>query len=588
MEQVNRDKVFDYYRASAEPGDVATYYFSYQDGSTTLYLTQAGLTATAEQAFPFDAADFPVFTTPDWVKDGIFYQIFPERFRNGSEANDQTFEEWYYEGKKSLPPGGSTNGEYFHSVEDWYDVAGLTKSPYRTDGKPDYFSFYGGDVQGLREGLDYLEELGITIIYFNPLFEAKSNHKYDCCDFEKIDPHYGTNEEFAAFVEDAHSRGIRIVLDIVYNHSGNCHFAFRDAVEKGKDSPYYDWYEFKRWPLPGGWPNVPREWNAADYYYCWWGFGDLPDLNFDLSKNNDQEKTLRDASKAQVNMALVSYLLDATEYWVKDIGVDGFRLDVPNEVPAWFWTAFRKRVKEANPDAYLVGELWGNAKADVGPHMFDAVMNYAFFRHPVTQFLGHGRGSATEFDATLAAGRTQYPTQAVQAQMNLIDSHDTVRFLTQVGSSEDRLKLAAMFGMTYVGAPHIYYGDEIGMEGGKDPDCRRPFLWNYTEDPERVALLDYYKKLIKLRKDHAALRTGEFESVLIDDKLYGYVRSDGSEEFLVLLNAGRSETSVTLDLARWDGKLEATDQMSGEKSDWTGTAQVALPGGSGRIFRIVR
>jgi glycosidase len=157
-----------------------------------------------------------------------------------------------------------------------------------------------------------------------------------------------------------------------------------------------------------------------------------------------------------------------------------------------------------------------------------------------------------------------------------------------VGSNKDRLKLAVMFGMTYVGAPHIYYGDEIGMEGGKDPDCRRPFLWNYTEDAERVALLDYYKKLIQLRRNHAALRTGTFESVLVDGKLYGYVRSDGNEEFLVLLNAGRSEVPVELDLARWGGKLEATDQMSGENMDWSGTAEVTLPGGSGKVFQIVR
>jgi glycosidase len=332
---------------------------------------------------------------------------------------------------------------------------------------------------------------------------------------------------------------------------------------------------------------VGRSWKPGDYYSCWWGFGDLPDLNFDLSRNNDAEKTVRDVKDAQVNIGLVRHLLDATEFWLKDMDVDGVRLDVPNEVPYWFWKVFNERVKKVKPDAYIVGELWGNASDYVRPGIYDAVMNYAFFRDPVQRFLGLGQGTAAEFDATIVSGRLTYPTQAVQCQMNLIDSHDTVRFLTQVGGNVNRLKLAAMFAMTYVGAPHIYYGDEIGMEGGRDPDCRRPFIWDYEKDPKRVALLDYYRKLTKTRHAHEALRTGTFTTVATEGKVLGYVRSGGGEQLLVGLNAGGQPASMAFDTTPWGGSVQATDVLSGETLAWKGKVQVPLPGEGGRIFRLV-
>jgi glycosidase len=297
---------------------------------------------------------------------------------------------------------------------------------------------------------------------------------------------------------------------------------------------------------------------------------------------------VRDSSQAQVNWPLVGHLLDATAYWLKTAGVDGVRLDVPNEVPRWFWKLFNERVKQAKPNAYVVAELWGDARDDVGPGLFDAVMNYAFFRDPVARFLGQGQGSAAEFDGALAAGRMAYPAQAVEAQMNLIDSHDTPRFLTQVGGNVERLKLAAMFALTYVGAPHIYYGDEIGMEGGRDPDCRRPFLWSWAEDPERVALRDYYKRLIALRRAHAALRTGEFRAVHAAGMLYAYTRSGGGEEFLVALNAGKQAAELPLDLSAWGGTVRATDMLTGASERWSAVARIPLPGETGRVFKLGR
>lgn len=594
MREVNRDRVYAYYRTEVTmPAGETPYVIRYRDGKATFDLTAKGLVkgaAAPANAFTFSATRFPAFETPDWVKNAIIYQIFPDRFRNGDPSNDQDFHEWYYQGKTTLPPGGKINPdfqEYYHLVKDWTDDKALTQSPYTPDGR-DWMAFYGGDIEGVRQELDYLHDLGVTAIYFNPIFEAKSTHKYDGADYMKVDPHFGTNEQFKAFVREAKSKGIRVILDIVYNHSGNSHWAFKDAVEKGKASPYYDWYEFKRWPLPEGWPSVGHAWKPGDFYYCWWGFGDLPDLNFDLSRNNDAEKTVRDVKDAQVNVALVKHLLDATEFWLKDMDVDGVRLDVPNEVPYWFWGLFNQRVKKVKPDAYIVGELWGNASDYVRPGVYDAVMNYAFFRDPVQRFLGMGQGTAAEFDATMATGRLTYPTQAVQCQMNLIDSHDTVRFLTQVGGNVNRLKLAAMFGMTYVGAPHIYYGDEIGMEGGRDPDCRRPFVWDYEKDPKRVALLEYYKTLTKARNTHEALRTGDFTTVATDGKVYGYVRSGAGEQFLVGLNAGRQAVAMAFDATPWGGSVEAVDLLSGEKLAWKGKVQVPLPAEGGRVFQLVR
>ena len=594
MRELSRDRVFAYFRTVVPmPAGETPYVLRYRDGKASFDLTGKGLVrspAAPGDAYTFEVSRFPAFETPDWVKHAVIYQIFPDRFRNGDPSNDQDFGEWYYRGKTTLPPGGKLNvdyQEYYHLVEDWSDHRVLTQAPHTPDGR-DWMAFYGGDIEGVRQKLDYLRELGVTAIYFNPIFEGKSTHKYDAADYMKVDPHFGTNEHFKAFVQEAKSKGIRIIMDIVYNHAGNSHWAFRDAVEKGVESPYYQWFEFKRWPLPEGWPNVGRPWKPSDHYACWWGFGDLPDLNFDLGRAAPAEHGTHGIESAQVNVGLVKHLLDTTEFWLREMDVDGVRLDVANEVPHWFWKLFNERVKKVKPDAYIVGELWGNASDWVKPGMYDAVMNYAFFRDPVQRFLGLGQGSAAEFDAALASGRLAYPTQAVQCQMNLIDSHDTVRFLTQAGGNVKRLELAAMFAMTYVGAPHIYYGDEIGMEGGRDPDCRRPFIWDYERDPKRVALLEYYRKLTRARHSSPALRTGDFTTVATDGRLYGYVRSGGGDQFLVGLNAGRQPAAMAFDTGPWGGNVEAVDLLTGETLAWRGKVQVPLPGEGGRLFRLVR
>lgn len=591
LPRFNADRVFEYYRGEASlPDGETSYAFRYRDGAATRWLTPRGISDSNAERFRFSAARFPPFLTPDWVKNGIIYQIFPDRFRNGNPGNDPDFKEWYYAGKTALPASGRINPEfqeYFHLAKDWNDHSLLTKAPHTPDGR-DWMVFYGGDIAGVRQSLDHLQSLGVTILYFNPIFEAKSTHKYDGADYRKVDPHFASNEEFRAFVREAKARGMRIILDIVYNHCGNAHYAFKDAVEKGPSSPYYSWFDFKQWPLPDGWPNVGRPWKPADYYSCWWGFGDLPDLNFDLARYGGAEHTVRDIAQASPNIQLIRELLDTTEFWLKDMDCDGVRLDVANEVPLWFWRLFNERVKKVKPDAYIVGELWGNASEYVRSGLYDAVMNYAYFRDPVNRFLGKGQGTAAEFDAALATGRLTYPSQAVEAQMNLLDSHDTVRFLTDVGGNARRLMLAALFQMTYVGAPAIYYGDEIAMEGGRDPDCRRPFIWDYAKDAKRMQVLRHYQSLGKLRGAHAALRTGAFSTVAAEGKVFAFTRSLGDEEFLVVLNAGAAAATASIDLARWGGRLTAVDALGGTKAAWSGRAELTLEPESGRIYRVSR
>lgn len=577
------DPSLAYFRGEAtlrRPESPVRFAFHYLDGGKSVYVTRHGRTEIVpapESRFVYTPEALPVFAVPEWAQNGVIYQIFCDRFANGDPSNDPTFTEPMYSGRNTLPPGGKTNGEYFHLVTDWSDIGGLARSPYRTDGRPDYYSFYGGDIAGVTEKLPYLKELGVTILYFNPLNVARSNHKYDPCDYNRVDPHFADDATFKKFVAAAHAAGIRIIVDMAFNHTGDCHFAFEDSWKQGPQSRYYNWYEWKRWPPPAGAKPGDESFKAADYYDCWWGFAIHPNLNFDLSRPNNQENGIRDRAQAQANRDLADYVLSSAKYWIGDLGIDGFRLDVPNEVPFWFWSLFRAAVQQYKPDAYLVGELWGNAAEWIRPDVFDATMNYKFFRDPVQKFLGQGQGTAAGFDRELAPGRWQYPQQAVAAQMNLVDSHDTVRWATILNGNRPRQELAALFAMTYVGAPHIYYGDEVGLEGDKDPDCRRPFPWNYSQDASRVALRDYYKRAIALRHAHPALRTGSFRSVLTDGMVYGYLREDGSERLLVVLNNQAAPAAVRLDLATLG--LPAGATASTVKTLF-GAAQPAVNGGA--------
>jgi len=564
MDATESDPSHQRYRIRIDLGDasdVLEYTYVYRDGDKSTVLGTNGFTSE-DKALPFryTQVSHPPFLTPDWAKDGIVYQIFPERFRNGDKDNDPDFSEPWYQGANTLPPSGKINGEYFHMVDDWTDVAGLTRSPFRTDGKPDYFSFYGGDIAGVNEKLDYLNDLGITVIYFNPLNQGMSNHKYDPTDYNTVDPHFATEDEFKAFVKNAHDHGIRIVVDVAFNHTGNWHFAFRDGVEKGRDSEYWNWYEWSKWPLP-----TNRDFNASDYYDCWWGFGLHPNLNWDLKRPNNAENGIADMADASPNMAVVDHVLGVASYWLGDLDIDGFRLDVPNEVPFWFWKEFNRVCKEIKPDSWLVGEIWGNAGSWIGPDCFDSTMNYKYFRDPVMEFFGQGRIDAATFERRLAPGRTNYPPQSVQVMMNLIDSHDTIRFLTSVKDVK-RLQMAAMFSMSYVGMPHIWYGDEVGMTGGKDPDCRRPMDWNYTDDARKVALRDYYGTITRYRRDSQVLSRGDYRTVQANGRTLAFARTLGSKAVVSLFNTAPQAVTMTL----------TADELA-----------TALPAGASTVYKVI-
>lgn len=464
------------------------------------------------------------FKTPDWVKDGIIYQIFTDRFCNADKKNDPDFSEWYYQPENKLSPASRKNK--FRLIDDWYNIKVLKEDENR------HYLFYGGDLAGVQRKIDYLIDLGVTIIYFNPLVQAASNHKYEAFDYFKIDPHFGSNEDFIKLVQELHKNGIKVIVDFAFNHVGVGFFAFKDCIEKGERSQYYHWFDWHKWPLP---EEIPEDFDAQEYYQCWWGHAIMPDLNFDLDRQHPDENYLKEKNKANVNEDVVDYILSVAEFWLKEFDIDGFRLDIPNEVPFWFWKMFRKKVKGIKPDAYLVGEIWHNAFEWVNNDYFDAVMNYKYFKDPLYDFF-IGNLTTSDFVKIINEGLQKYPQQASQVMMNLLDSHDTFRFLQSAEGNIEKLKIAVLFQMTFIGIPHIFYGDEIAMMGGYDPDNRRPFNWKYEKDTNAVELRNWYKMLIKIRRENEVLRRGKLEFIKAESKVLTYRRSIENDEMIIIIN----------------------------------------------------
>ncbi len=437
------------------------------------------------------------FATPEWVKDAVFYQIFPDRFARSERLTKPA------------------------NLEGW-------------DAPPTRYGFKGGDFQGILEHLDYLEDLGINAIYFNPIFQSPANHRYHTHDYFRVDPILGGNEAFRAFLEAAHSRGIRVILDAVFNHTGRGFFAFDHILENGAQSPYLDWYTVKGFPLRAF--DSRRKPN----YECWWNKRELPKLNTD-------------------NPRVRAYLYSVAEYWLNQ-GIDGWRLDVPQEIKTpGFWEEFRRRVKAINPEAYILGEIWRDATAWLQGRHFDAVMNYGFNRACAGFFGGDAlnreyrpggfklrRLDAKRFGREVDRLLSLYDWNVTLVQFNLLGSHDEPRFLTVVGKDKQRLRLATLFQMTFPGAPSIYYGDEIGMLGGPDPDCRRAFPW--SESLWDHELRDDFKRFIALRHAHPALRRGDFITLYAKGESYVYARRDAQETFVILFNVGDRPDEIAVDL----------------------------------------
>jgi cyclomaltodextrinase / maltogenic alpha-amylase / neopullulanase len=588
MQFLGNDSTYDYYHLILDIsnfGPIFHYCFLFEDNNNPIYLMNGEISTIFKEhkLFVYDTRNITPFTTPEWAKNGIMYQIFVDRFFNGNPANNQDFHEWYYSNCKTPPPKGKLlpkNHEYFHFERDWYEYSTLKQNPYMPKGKPDWWSFYGGDIEGIRKKLPYLEELGITIIYLNPIFEAKSNHKYDATDYMKIDPHFASIQDFHLFVKDAHKRGIHIIIDVAFNHTGETFWAFRDCVEKGQDSQYWQWYDWKKWPLPS---PLPDDFNPKDYYQCWWGVKDLPDLNYDLSLTHPYENAVTDINKAAPNWPVVDYILDVAEFWLRDMDIDGFRLDVPEEVPFWFWKLFRQRVKMIKPDAYIVGEIWFRATEWVNTDYFDAVMNYAFFKDPALKFFLNRQISASEFDRQIQQGLVVYPVQAAQTMMNILGTHDTYRIREITKGKIDPLKLAIIFQMTFVGIPHIYYGDEIGMMGASDPDNRRPFNWKYETDPLAVELRDFYKKLISIRKTYKLLSDGDYKTILTKGHILIFSRHNSKDAIYIVLNNEPVKSKLNIPIHQ--KTKEAIDVLTGNHYPITeGVLLLDIPAYQGMIL----
>ncbi len=431
---------------------------------------------------------------PTWVKDAVFYQIFPDRFANGDFSLD--------------PPNAQPWG-----------------SP------PTRKGYQGGDLKGITQKLDYLLDLGINAIYLNPIFLSAANHRYHTVDYFRVDPILGELSDFHTLLYAAHHRDIHIILDGVFNHCGRGFFAFSDLLENQADSPYTNWFHVRKFPLRAYEPGRARN------YEAWWGYKDLPKFNTGTP-------------------AVRRYLLNAARYWIEQ-GADGWRLDVPNEIDDdAFWAEFRHLVRKANPQAYLLGEIWEPLPRWVNNTHFDGIMNYPL-RTAILDLLT-GKINIAQFASAVEGLQALYPRQHLNAMYNLLGSHDTERVITYLGGDLAKLRLAYLILFAYPGVPAIYYGDEIGLEGGRDPDCRRAFPW----EPEQwnTALRDWIKILIALRKTQPALRGGDFLPLLASEAppVYAFARALDEERILIVINAGSEAANVSIpvkDMGLEDGRV---------------------------------
>ena len=382
-----------------------SYTFALADSARTAAFGADGLAPAGAKATPFTlrAKTFQPFVVPAWVEKSVIYQIFPDRFADGDRRND--------------PP----------DVVAW-------------DTKPTYNNRFGGDTAGVREHLDYLSGLGVSAVYFNPVFASPSNHRYDTSDYKKVDPQFGTNAEFADLTRAMKARGIRTVMDFAFNHTATDFSAFTDVRQKGAASPYKDWYFVHSFPVHGG--EKPN-------YDAWYGYESMPKLNV-------------------LNPSTRDYLLGVADYWEGEIPLGGMRLDAANEVNPRFWRLLRAQVKTAHPDTWIVGEVWGDGTPWLGGDQWDSVMDYPF-RDACLRFFAQGTMKPTEFTGSLMTLYSRYAPQVSRNLMNLLSSHDTPRFLTLCKSDAPVDKLAVAVQLTWAGTPSIYYGEELGMEGRQGP-----------------------------------------------------------------------------------------------------------------------
>jgi cyclomaltodextrinase len=443
----------------------------------------------------------PVIDAPAWVKDSIFYQIFPERFANGDASND---------------PAGT---------QPW-------------GAPPTRENFFGGDLRGILQRLPYLEELGINAIYLTPVFKARTNHKYDTCDYLEIDPAFGDKALFRRLVDAAHNLGIRVVLDAVFNHCGDGFPPFQDLMRNREDSAYKDWFFPQGFPISQTPPN---------YQTCG-GAVYLPKLNL-------------------ANPETAQYLLDVAAYWIEEFGIDGWRLDTPWKTDYEFWPRFRERVKRANPEAYIVAETWRDSLHWLQGDTCDGVMNYPL-RDALLDYCAYDHMDGEDFDHFSRRLLESYGA-AVPFLLNLIGSHDTPRLLSLCAGDVQRACVAIVAQFTQPGAPLIYYGDEVGMLGENDPDCRRCMLWDSQDWNQTIHAT--YRTMIRARHAHPALREGALEKLLVFNGVYAFRRCLGEENLIVVLNPREEQRDLRIPLPEkalqaraWRDLLNGRTFLAGE------------------------
>ena len=577
MFKVSSDSLFDYYEVKHQlDNEKITYYFEIQAGRARCYYDTRGVVKQTEAHYYF--CIIPGFSTPDWAKGAVMYQIMVDRFCNGDSSNDVLTGEYRYIGDKSV------------QVEDWY----------RYPAQMDVRNFYGGDLQGVLDKMDYLQELGIDVIYFNPLFVSPSNHGYDIQDYDNIDPHKGrivsdegalledwqtenrfasryidrvtnpknleaSNQLFIELVEEAHKRGIRVIIDGVFNHCGSFNkwldreriYEGREGYEKGacidRDSPYHNFFMFhdeNRFPY-----------NTT--YDGWWGHDTLPKLNYENSRE------------------LYEYIMRIAAKWVSPpFNADGWRLDVAADLgrsPEFnhrFWRDFRRAVKSANPNAIILAEHYGDPSSWLQGDQWDTVMNYDAFMEPVTWFLTGMQkhsddyrqdllGNAESFWGAMGYHTACFATPSLFVAMNELSNHDHSRFLTRTNRKVGRMNTlgpeaanegvnkavmreAVLIQMTWPGAPTIYYGDEAGLCGFTDPDNRRTYPWG-REDQEMLA---YHKAVIRMHRENQEFKTGSIKWMLSDYNMIGYARFTRGNHSAILIN--NNDHEVTKEISVWE------------------------------------
>ncbi|MCI8533223.1 MAG: glycoside hydrolase family 13 protein [Lachnospiraceae bacterium] len=585
MKKAYSKGVFDYYMYTTEPlAERIHYFFEVRTGNQKCFYNKLGVSKDLQEYNSFEIA--PGFKTPDWAKGAIMYQIYTDRFCNGDTSNDVEDREYIY------------INEGVRRVRDWN----------RLPEPMDVRDFYGGDLKGIWDKLDYLQDLGVEVLYLNPIFVSPSNHKYDSQDYDYIDPHYGvivedggeclpegdndnshaskyihrvvnkknleaSNRFFAEFVEEVHRRGMKIILDGVFNHCGSFNkwldrerlYEHTEGYEKGAyvsgDSPYRSFFKF----------NYEHGWPYNEYYDGWWGHDTLPKLYYEQSPE------------------LEEYILNIARKWLKPpYSVDGWRLDVAadlgfsSEYNHEFWRKFRKVVKEANPDALILAEHYGNANSWLRGDQWDTLMNYDAFMEPVSWFLTgmekHSDeyredmyGNAQAFKNAMIHHMANFCAPSLQTAMNELSNHDHSRFLTRtnqragrvgelgsdaasIGVNKGIFREAVVIQMTWVGAPTLYYGDEAGVCGFTDPDNRRTYSWG----EEDQSLISFYKEAICIHKENPVLTHGSVRFLTLDYQFLSYGRFDDENQMVVVVNNGREEKEINIPVWKAEVPREAS------------------------------